>query len=328
MPTHTRRQIIIALGAGALGVPLAAFAQQAQKSYRIGFLASEAPSDPSQAKRLELLKSGLRDLGYVEGKNIDIEVRWAEGHYDRLPALASELVALKVSVIVTSGTKATVAAKNATGTIPIVIGSTGDPIGLGLTTSLARPSANVTGSTNLGPELGAKLLELLKEAVPRITQVAYLVNPADRPTYLPAMQTTAKSFRLTLPVFEAGAPKQFDSAFAEMVKARCDAVLVSGDTLFAVNVQTVAELALKHGLPSASVLDDFAEVGGLITFGPDRLEGYRRAAVFVDKMLKGAKPGDLPIQQPSKFELIINTTTAKTLGVTIPQALQLRARLI
>ena len=324
----TRREVIIALGTGALAVPLAAFAQQAVKSYRIGFLASERPSDPSQAKRLELLKSGLRDLDYVEGKNIVIDVRWAEGQYDRLPTLAAELISLKVSVIVTSGTKATVAAKNATAAIPIVIGSAGDPIGLGVTTSLARPSGNVTGSTNLGPELSTKLLELLKEAVPRITQVAYLLNPADRPTYLPAIQATASSFRLTLPVFEARTPNQFDNAFAEMVKARCDAVVVQGDTLFAVNVQTVAQLALKHRLPSASALNEFAEAGGLIAYGPDRLEGYRRAAVFVDKLLKGAKPADLPIEQPSKFELVINTTTAKSLGVTIPQALQLRARLI
>ena len=328
MPMKTRREVILALGAGVVAAPLTAFAQQAAKSYRIGFLASESASDPSQAKRLEVLRTSLRDLGYVEGRNIAIEVRWAEGQYDRLPALASELVALKTSVIVTSGTKATVAAKNATSTVPIVMGSTGDPIGLGVTSSLARPSGNVTGSTNLSPEIGTKLLELLKEAVPRITQVAYLVNPADPSVSLPAMQTTARSLRLALPVFEARTPNQFDGIFAEMAKARCDAVVVQGDTLFAVNVQTVAQFALTHRLPSASSLDDFAEVGGLITYGPDRLEGYRRGAVFVDKLLKGAKPGDLPIQQSSKFDLIINTITAKSLGLSIPQSLQLRARLI
>jgi putative ABC transport system substrate-binding protein len=221
------------------------------------------------------------------------------------------------------------AAKNATATVPIVMGSTGDPIGLGVTSSLARPSGNVTGWTIVGgPELATKLLELLKEAVPRITQVAYLVNPADPPAALPAMQATARSLKFALPVFETQTPKQFDSAFAEMVKTRCDGVVVSGDTLFGVNVQTVARLALKHRLPSASSLSEFAEAGGLITYGSDRLEGYRRAAVFVDKLLKGAKPADLPIEQPSKFELVINTTTAKSLGLTIPQALQLRARLI
>ena len=328
MRTRTRRQVIVALGTSALAFPLAAFAQQSAKSYRIGFLASESASDPSQAKRLELLRSGLRDLGYVEGHNIVVEVRWAEGQYDRLSALASELIALKVSVIVASGTKATMAARNATGTIPIVMGSTGNPIGLGLTTSLARPSGNVTGWTFIGSELGTKLLELLKEAVPHITHAAYLVNPADPPSSLPAMQTAARSLKFALSVFEARAPTQFDSAFAEIVRARCDAVIVNGDTLFGVNVRTIAQLALKHRLPSASDLGEFAEAGGLITYGPDRLEGYRRAAVFVDKLLKGAKPGDLPIEQASKFELVINTTTAKSLGVTIPQALQLRARLI
>jgi putative ABC transport system substrate-binding protein len=324
----TRREVVLALGAGALTLPLAAFAQRAAETYRIGFLAAEAATDPSQAKRLEVLQSALRDIGYTEGKNIVIETRWAEGQYDRLPALASELIALKVSLIVTSGTKATLAAKKATATIPIVMGSTGDPVGLGFTTNLARPSGNITGSTNIGPELGGKLLELLKEAVPRVTQVAYLVNPADPPTYLPAIQTTAASLGLTLSVFEARTPKDFDATFAKIVKARSDALVVQGDTLFAVNVQGIAQLALKHRLASASTLEAFAEAGGLITYGPDRLAGYRRAAVFVDKILKGAKPGDLPIEQPSKFELIINTRTAKSLGVTIPQGLQLRARLI
>jgi putative ABC transport system substrate-binding protein len=261
----TRRQVILALGTGALAVPLVAFAQQAAKSPRIGFLAAEAASDPSQAKRLEVLQSALRELGYTEGKNIVIDVRWAEGQYDRLPALASELVASKVSVIVTSGTKATAAARNATTTIPIVMGSTGDPIGLGLTTNLARPSGNITGSTNIGRELETKLLELLKEAVPRITQVGYLVNPANPPTSLPTMETTAKSLKLALAVFEARAPKQFDSAFAEMIRARSDAVIVEGDTLFGVNADTIAQLALKHHLASASAIDHFAEAGGLIT---------------------------------------------------------------
>jgi putative ABC transport system substrate-binding protein len=281
-----------------------------------------------QATRLEVLRSALREQSYMEGRNIVIDVRWAGGQYDRLPALASELVALKVNVIVTSGTKAAIAAKNATATIPIVMGSTGDPVGLGFTTNLARPSGNVTGWTTAGHELGSKLVELLKEAVPRITQVAFLVNPADPPVYLPAMQATGRSLKVTLPVFEARSPKEFDSAFAEIVRARSDAVVVQGDTLFGGNQQTIAQLALKHRLPSASALEQFAEAGGLITYGPDRLEGYRRAAVYVDKLLKGAKPGDLPIEQPSKFELVINTRTAKSLGVTLPQALQLRARLI
>ena len=321
----SRRQVILALGAGAFAVPLAGFAQQAAKSYRIGFLAAEASSDQSQATRLKVLRAALRELGYTEGKNIVIDERWADGQYDRLRTLAAELVALKVSVIVTSGTKATLAAKYATATIPVVMGSTGDPIGLGFTSNLARPSGNITGSTNFGPELGPKLLEALKETASKITQVAYLVNPADPPTTLPVMQSAGRSLKLELRLFEVGAPNQFDSVFVEIVKARSDAVVVQGDTLFAVNVQAIARLALKHRLASASSLNEFADAGGLITYGPDRLDGYRRAAAFVDKLLKGAKPGDLPIERPTKFERVINVKTANALGLTIPQSLLLRA---
>src|SRR5262245_12743675 len=259
----SRRQIMLALAAGALAFALTTFGQ-AEESFRIGFLASEAPADPSQAKRLEALRSSLRELGYTEGKNIVIEERWADGRYDRLPALALEIVGLKPSVIVTSGTKATIAAKNATATIPIVMRSTGDPLGLGLTTSLAHPSGNVTGSTNITPELAPKLLEALKEVAPRTTRVAYLVNPADPLTNLPAIQSAASSLRLELKVFEATAQNQFDAAFAQIVKARCDAVLVQADTLFAANVGVIARLALKHRLASASSYSEFAEAGGLI----------------------------------------------------------------
>ena len=321
----SRRQVMLALGAGALAVPLTGFAQQATKSYRIGFLAAEARSDPSQAKRLEALRSALRELGYTEGKNLVIDERWASGQYDRLPALASELVALKPSVIVTSGTKATIAASRATATIPIVMGSTGDPVGLGLTTSLAHPSGNVTGSANAGQELATKMLEALKEVAPRIARVAYLVNPADPPTTVRGMQSAARYLNLELRVFEAGNAKEFDRVFAEMAKARFDAVVVQSDTLFVVNAETINGLALKHRIASVSSYSEFAEAGGLISYGPDRLEGYRRAAVFVDKLLKGAKPGDLPIQQPAKFERVINARTAASLDLKIGQALLLRA---
>jgi len=319
----SRRRVVIALVTFAL--PLPGLAQQAAKRYRIGFLAAEAPSDPPQARRLEALRSALRELGYAEGRDIVIDERWANGQYDRLPSLASELVALKVSVMVTSGTKATVAARNATATIPIVMGGTGDPIGLGLTTDLARPSTNVTGTTNFGPELGPKLLEALKEVAPRIAHVAYLVNPADRPTTLPGMQSAARSLNLELRLFEVSAPGQFDGAFGEVAKARCDAVVVQGDTLFEVNLPAVARLALKHRLASASSISEFAEAGGLITYGPDRLQGYRRAAVFVDRLLKGAQPAELPIERPTKFERVINLRTAAALGLSIGQPLLLRA---
>jgi putative ABC transport system substrate-binding protein len=304
---------------------LSGLAQQAAQVRRIGFLASEKASDPSQAKRLEILQSALRELGYVEGKNIVTEVRWADGQYERLPALASDLLARNVSVIVTSGTKASVAAKDATATIPIVMGSTGDPIGLGLTTDLARPTRNITGTTNLSPELSPKLLEALKEAAPRVRKVAFLVNPADPPTAMAEMKAAARALKLELQVFEARAPSQFDGAFADMAKGRAEAVVVQADTLFGVNVQTVAKLALEHRLASASSLGDFADVGGLITYAPDRLHGYRRAAVFVDKLLKGAKPADLPIERSTKFETVVNMRTARTLGLAIPPSLALRA---
>jgi putative ABC transport system substrate-binding protein len=318
-----RRHFMLALGTGALTVPLSSSAQQAP--YRIGFLSAEAASDQSQARRLEVLRAALRELGYTEGKNIVIEARWAAGKYERLPALAAELVALKASVIVTSGSKATVAAKNATAVTPIVMGTTGDPVGLGLTTNLARPSANVTGWTNFGAELGPKLLELLKQAAPRITKVAYLVNPADLPPSLPVMQSSAEALRVGLTTFEARGPDQLDRAFSEMVRTRSDAVVVQPDTLFAVNVHTIAQRGLQHRLASASSLSEFADVGGLIAYGPDRLEGFRRAAAFVDKLLKGAKPADLAIERPTKFERVINMRTAKALGLTIPHALLLSA---
>jgi putative ABC transport system substrate-binding protein len=324
-PMKTRRQVLLVLSTFGLALSLRGFAQQAAKLHRIGFLASEKASDPSQAKRLEILQSALRDLGYVEGKNVIIEVRWADGQYERLPALASDLVARKVSVIVTSGSKASIAAKEATATIPIVMGSTGDPIGLGLTTDLARPSRNITGTTNLIPELGLKLLEALKEAAPRVRKVAFLVNPADPATNVAEMKAAARSLNFDLHVFEARTPSQFDGAFADMAKARTEAVVVQGDTLFAVNVQTIARLALGHRFASASSLGDFADVGGLITYAPNRLQGYSRAAVFVDKLLKGAKPADLPIERPTKFESVVNMRTARALGLVIPQSLALRA---
>jgi putative ABC transport system substrate-binding protein len=322
-----RRQILVALAWNALAIPLSLLAQQGRKSYRIGFLSSEAASDPSQAARLEALRSGLRDLGYVEGRNVGIESRWAEARYERLGELAAELVALKVDAIVTAGTKATLAAARATTSIPIVTGG-GDISGVGLTTNLARPSENVTGWMNFAPEVTRKLLELIKEAAPRVTHVAYLANPVDPTTNAPAMQSTAASLKIRLSMFEAQTPSELISVFAKIERARCDAVLVQGDTMFSVNARAVAELALKHRLVSASAINEYADAGGVISYGPDRLEGYRRAAVFVDKLLKGARPGDLPIQQATEFEFAINMATAKSLGLRIPQALQTRARLI
>jgi putative ABC transport system substrate-binding protein len=323
----SRRQALLALATGTLAASFASLAQQ-PRTFRIGFLSSEAASDPSQAARLEALRAALRERGYAEGRNIVIDARWAEGKYDRLPAMASELVALQVAAIVASGTKALVAAKNVTSTVPIIMGSSGDAVALGVTANLARPSGNVTGWTFFGTEVATKLVELVKEAAPRTTRLAYLINPAETNYAIEAIQRAAASLRVEVVVLEARAPGELDRAFAQMTADRCDAVLVQAGSMFAVNTRTAAELALKHRLPSASALYDFAEAGGLITYGPDRLEGYRRAAVFVDRILKGAKPADLPIEQASTFELVVNMRTARSLGLSIPQPLQVRARLI
>jgi putative tryptophan/tyrosine transport system substrate-binding protein len=318
-----RRNFLGTVAGVVISTPFPTFAQPPSPNLRrIGFLGSESASN--QAKRLEVLRTGLRDLGYVEGKNIVIEVRWAEGNYDRLPMLAAELVGLKVSVVVTSGTKATLAMKGATTTLPVVMGSTGDPIALGLATNLARPGGNITGSTNLGPELAAKRLELLKEAMPRIARVAFLVNPADPPTAIEAMESVAKALKLELRQIEVQGPGEFDSKIAEMVQRRVDAIVVQGDTMFSVNAKALADLAKQHRLPSAGI-PEYAEAGGMIGFGANPLDGHRRAAAYVDKILKGANPGDLPIERATKVQLLLNLKTAKTLGIAMPRSLVLRA---
>jgi len=317
-----RRTFLGALAGAVISAPLSTFAQQPSFNLRrIGFLGSESASN--QASRLEALREGLRDLGYVEGKNLVIEVRWAEGKYDRLPALAAELVGLNVSVIVTSGAKATRAMTRATTTIPIVV-ETGDAIALGVVTNLARPGGNVTGWTFFGPESTAKRLELLKEAIPSVTQAAYLVNVADPPSGLQAIESAAKALKLALSQFRVHGPEEFDSAFAAMVQRQVDAVVVQGDTMFGVNAKAIAALALKHRLPSGGNAE-FAGAGGMIGSGADLIEGHRRVAAYVEKILKGANPGDLPIEQATKFQLVINLKTARALGLAIPQSLLLRA---
>lgn len=322
----SRRQLLTALGAAVLAAPLPARGQGAP--YHVAFLDSESPTDASEAARLEAFRDSLRSLGYVEGKSIVLEVRWAQGNYDQLPALVAELVRQKVDVIVVSGTKALVAASKGTSTIPIVMGSSGDPVRLGVTTNFAHPSANVTGWTTFGAEVYSKLVELLKEAAPRTAHAAYLNNPADRSYALEPIQRTAASLKVAISPFEARSPGELERAFVEIAKARCDALIVQADTMFSVNVRKVARLALDNRLPSASTLYDFAEAGGLITYGTDRSEGYRRAAVFVDRIRKGAKPGDLPIEQASRFDLIVNVATSRALNLSLPESLLSRARLI
>jgi len=318
-----RRNTVLALLALAVA-PLRAAAQRPGKIWRIGFLSSESPS--SFRTRVEALRVGLRELGYDEGKNLLIEFRWAEGENDRLPELAAELVRRKVDVLVTHGSLPTRAAKNATTTIPIVFAVNADVVAMGFVTSLARPGGNITGSIFFVSELNAKRIELLKEVFPRITQLAVLVNPdspARRPI-LQVMETTARSLKVTLHEFPVRRPHEFDSAFAAMVKKRVGAVELNDDPMFIANAAVIAELASKRRLPSIG-FSEFVEAGGLMSYGVNFLGLFRRAAFFVDKILKGAKPGDIPIEQATRFELTINRTVAKALGLTIPQSVLVRA---
>ena len=312
-----RRDFALLLG-GAAVWPLAARAQQAGKVHRIGFLGSATAA--GSAKVVESLRTGLREFGYVEGTNIGIEFRWAEGIYDRLPHLVADLIATNVDVLITHGTPGTRVAKEATTTIPIVMAISGDAIATGLVSSLARPEANLTGSTFFLPQLNAKRLELLKEACPRISRPAALSNP-DNPVsrpIIPAMQAAAASLSLMVQVVRAQSPGEFSLAFAAMAKNRVDSVVVTEDGEFAASFRAIATLAVANKLPSIGARE-YAEAGGLIGYGVDILGLYRRAAYFVDRILKGAKPADLPIEQPTKFELIVNLKTAKALGLEIPR---------
>jgi len=320
----TRRTFLCGLTLGALAAPLGAEAQPEGKIYRIGFLGP--PSASTHATRVEALREGLRELGYVEGKNVEIEYRWADGKYDRLSDLAAELVRLKVHVLVTFGTSGALAAKQSTTTIPIVMAGTGDAVSTGLVASLARPAGNITGLTLFIPELIAKRLELLKEAVPHAGRVAVLVHPDNTASVpvLKAMESTARSLKVELQRFEARQPSEFENAFSRMAKSRVDGVVVTDDPLFNANAMTIADLATKKRLPSAGG-GEFVEAGGSIGYGVNFPDAFRRAAYFVDKILKGARPSDLPVEQPTKFELVINLKTAKALGLAIPPSLLLRA---
>ena len=320
----TRRKIVVAIGASAL-VPLASFAQQQPATvYRIGFLS--APTAAGYANRLEELRKALRELGYIEGKNVLYEERWANNNNERLPELAADLVRVKCDVIVANGTPATLALKRATTIIPIVIATSGDAVRAGLVASLARPGANVTGLTFFAPELYAKRVELIKEAVARIKIVAYLVNPSNPGVQRNAtvMGKTAKQLKMTAHAIAIRNVNEFETAFSLIAKQRVDAVLVTNDSLMMSNLKSIAALAAKQRLPSVGA-PEFADAGGMIGFGQDTLSLFRRAATYVDKILKGAKPTDLPVEQPTIFEVVINMKTAKALGLKIPSSILVRA---
>lgn len=319
-----RREIIILLASTGVLWPLAPAAQQAGKIYRVGFLWDSPTVWPLA---LEAFRQELRDLGWVEGENIAIEYRFAEGHFDRLDELAKELVRLEVDVIVAPTSIYAGAAKRATSTIPIVFASHADPIGSGHVVSLARPGGNITGLTIVMSETTAKSLELLKEAVPGLSRVAVLWDPAT-PSHRPGLEAVRAMGRAldlelqSLPVHDA---TEFDSAFSAIVEGRADGVLVLSTPLFIGGARRLAELAMTHKLPTIFGPRDHTEAGGLLSYGPDRADLYARAAVYVDKILKGASPADLPVEQATKFELVVNLQTAEALDITIPQSILLRA---
>jgi putative ABC transport system substrate-binding protein len=320
--TAPRPVLTIILTMGLLATPLAADAQPAGKNPRIGILRPGSPPDPL----LDAFRQGLRELGYDEGRNISIEYRWAEGRDDRLPGLAADLVRLKVDVIVAGG-GAVEAASRATRVIPIVmpIGA-GDPVKLGLVTSLARPGGNVTGLTSLSGELPGKWMELLKETLPRLSRVAVLWDPAGDPGQVKTSEAAARSLGVRLHVLKVDRTGGFEPAFAEARKNDAGALIVLGSPFFYVHRARLVELAAKHRLPAIYAQREFVQgSGGLMSYGTDYHHQFRRAATYVDKILKGAKPGDLPIEQPTKFELVLNRKTARALGLTIPPSVLARA---
>jgi putative ABC transport system substrate-binding protein len=306
-----------------LVVPFPGELQPAGRVYRIGLL-----SPTSQGFGVEAFREGLRTLGYVEGHNIVVEHRSAEGKFDRLPELAAELVRLRVDVIVAVVTQASLAAKNATKTIPIVMLAVGDPVGAGLVTSLAQPGGNVTGTSNQTVEVAGKSLELLKNAIPKLRVVAVLWNPAN-PVYqaqiVRATEAAARGLGIQLRMFAARDAKEIDRAFAAMTAEGAEALRVNVDPVFDVHLTRIAALAANGHLPSISGFGRYAEVGGLMAYAANFSEQARRTAVYVDKILKGAKPANLPVEQPTKFELIINLKTARALGLTIPPSVLARA---
>ncbi len=322
-----RRAFLNTMAGGLLAAPLAAEAQPREKVPRIGYLAAFSHSDPVSQRGLEAFRQGLGELGYVEGQNIAIESRWAGGKDERLPALAAELVRSKVDVIVAQSGAATKAVQQTTRTIPIVMSLVNDPVGSGFVASLARPGGNVTGLTTMSPDLVSKRLELLKEVIPKVSRVAVLRNPTnkDHALLLKEVEGAARSLSVQPQTFDARGSEEFDGAFAAMTREHASALLVLGDPMFFLHRTRIADLAAKQRLPTMFVQREHAEAGGLMAYGANLSDMFRQAATFVDKILRGAKPGDLPIEQPTKFELIINLKTAKALGLTIPPSLLLLA---
>jgi putative ABC transport system substrate-binding protein len=322
----SRRAFIAAIAASALGGPRLAPAQQAGKIYRLAILGNVPLSDSEGARLWGVLSQGLRDLGYVEGQNLVVDHRSSEGRSERLPDLVAELVRLKPDVIVVPNASNALAARDATHTIPIVAANF-DPVTSGLAASFARPGGNVTGLSLIAPEIVGKQLELLREIIPRVSRVAILSNPINRsiPLFLDQARGAARTLGVQLQLMEARRPEDIEGAFMGMRRERAGALLVLPDAMFILQRGRIADLAVRSHLPTMYTLREYMEAGGLAFYGPSMVDNFRRAAVYVDKILKGAKPGDLPVEQPTKFELVINLKTAKELGLTISQSLLRRA---
>ena len=321
----TRRDLLL-VALGGFAASLTSFARQPAKVPRIGYL--DGVSADLDKLRGERLRTGLRDLGYVQGKSIVIESRWAEGKYERLPGLAAQLVQMKVDVIVAAGTNAIKAAQQATATIPIVMVGTGDPVASGFVASLARPGGNVTGLSNINTDLSGKYLELLRVAIPKLTRVAVLLNPGNPNhlgLHLPRLQAAAKAVGTDVSPIHLSSVNQIDVAFGKIREARAGALIVLADGVLFTFARRIAELAMEQRLPTMFATRDHVEGGGLMSYGQNIGDHFHQAATYVDKILKGAKPRDLPIEQSTKFELVINLKTAKAIGLAIPQNLLFRA---
>ena len=324
---NIRRKLIVAVGAGALGLPFASFAQSQSKVWRVGFLAPRKIAISESDTYYGPFRQGMRELGYVEGRNLIIEWRSAEGNNDRLPDLAAGLVNLKVDVIVAASSPAARAAQKATSTIPIVMVGIGDPVKYGFVKSLARPEGNITGMSNMQRDLRAKQMEMLLSMVPKLSRVASLVNPSN-PGNIGGLETNeaaAKALGLKLVRVDAQTPQEIDHAFALMRKQKAGALLVSPDTFFQQQQDQIIQLAAKHRLPAMASYSGYVEAGGLVSYGQNQADQWRRAATYVDKIIKGAKPADLPVEQPTTFELFVNGKTAKALGLKIPHSLLILA---
>jgi putative tryptophan/tyrosine transport system substrate-binding protein len=322
-----RRTFISGVASSIVALPLGAFAQQQDKVWRIGFFYFGSRQSALDTGRYPAFVQGMRELGYIEGKNVIIETRFGDGKVDRLRGIVAELVRSKVNVIVATGSAAYRALEHAAASIPIVVTVTADPMIDGLAESLARPGGNFTGLTDTAADLGPKQIELLMAVVPQLSRAGVLLNPdnVSHPVQMKRLMLAAQNVGVQVVLAEAGTIADIEPGFAALARERANAVILFGDTFFVQQLQQIAQAAIKYRVPSMYTLHEYVEAGGLMSYGADLVDNFRRAATYVDKILKGARPGDLPFEQAARYSLAINLKTAKALGITIPQSLLVRA---